>query len=458
MKINTCRLCLGNLSEPKLKFPNTPLANELAKTDDEKQDLFPLQVCVCETCAHYQLNESIDPERLFRNDYPFVAGTSPVNVEHFRKYASDMITKFDLKPDSKVLDIASNDGTLLKHFKNSGMFVLGIDPATDIAAKATEEGIKTIPEFFTEIFADEILNTYGQFDLITANNVFAHVPNMIGFVKGVKKLLAPQGVFTFEVSYFADVCDKIIFDTIYHEHSSYHTLTPLFKFFVSHELELFDAERITNHGGSIRIFVRNKEDAGHGRWHPGKWYCLEGGRINNLLSQEDNIADKVSQLHQKIKYLGLELRDKLRDYKEQNKSVAIYGVPAKATTLMYALGIKKEWIDFAVEDNPLKIGKFSPGLHIPILNTEAIYQRQPDCVLILAWNFADSIIDKIKKQWCENFKNVRYPTFIVPLPELKIERYCENKTCTCGTGPWDDKHQCSDCGGFDHGIPSFGKI
>ena len=205
MKVYNCRMCKGKLSEPKLQFPPTPLANEFVKTT-EPQELFPLEVCVCEDCGHYQLNEHIEPERLFRN-YVFVAGTSPVNVEHFKCYAEDMVAKFSLKDSSKILDIASNDGTLLKHFKNMKFRVLGIDPAKNIAEEANKNGIETLPEFFTNKFADTILEKYGKFDLITANNVFAHVPDLEDFALGVKKLLVPQGVFTFEVSYFGDVCD-----------------------------------------------------------------------------------------------------------------------------------------------------------------------------------------------------------------------------------------------------------
>lgn len=413
MKIFNCRLCNGKLSEPKLDLGKTPLANEFLSTKQE-QDLFPLQVCVCEECKHYQLNESVEPERLFRN-YLYVAGTSPVNVKHFKQYAIHMVDKFDLKSGSKILDIASNDGVLLQHFKNLGMEVLGIDPAENIVEMANKNGIKTLPEFFTNEYADEILTKYGQFNLITANNVFAHVPDMIGFVKGVKKLLAPNGVFSFEVSYFGDVCDKVLFDTIYHEHTSYHTLTPLRDFFKSHGLYLFDVEKISNHGGSIRVFVENKTDketycpfSACRKIHSVQYHFDEA--IGSLLDQEKNIANKVNDLQKNIKYLGLELREKLREYKDQGKSIAIYGVPAKATTLLYALNINEKMIAFAVDDAPLKQNTFTPGKHIPVLSTSAIYEKNPDVLIILAWNFAESIIKNNP-----NFKG----KWIVPLPEFK---------------------------------------
>lgn len=457
MKVNQCRLCKGNLSKPKLKLPPTPLANEFVKTLDP-QDLFPLEICVCESCKHYQLNEQVDPERMFKNYY-YVAGTSPVNVEHFRQYAVHMIEKFDLKPNSKILDIASNDGTLLQHFKNLGMDVLGIDPAENLAKEANKNGIPTINEFFTNEYATQILNKYGQFDLITANNVFAHVPDMIGFAKGVKKLLKPNGVFTFEVSYFADVCDKTLFDTIYHEHTSYHTITPLISFFNLHKMKLFDVEHISNHGGSVRISVQQI----YGN------HSSYGSDINYLIDEERDIDKRVLRLNKDIKLLGYELREKLQQFKAEGKSIAIYGVPAKATTLMYALGIDEKMIDFAVDDAPLKQGTFTPGKHIPVYTSQAIIQHKPDVLLILAWNFADSIIENCKKLWRDNISpgGCRYPTFIVPLPELKIQRYCEDKICTCGQGPWDiinemmfgdtkiTQAKCQSCGGIDMGLPLF---
>lgn len=395
MKVSECRLCRGVLSEPKLDLGKTPLANEFVK-EPIAQDLFPLEVCVCERCGHYQLNETVEPERLFRN-YLFVAGTSPVNVEHFRQYAVDMVKKFKLERGSKVLDIASNDGVLLQHFKDLGMTVLGIDPAKNIAELANTKGIETIPEFFTEAYADEMLAKYGQFDLITANNVFAHVPDMIGFAKGVKKLLKHNGVFSFEVSYFGDVCDKALFDTIYHEHMSYHTITPLIKFFDKLEMNIFDVERISNHGGSIRVFV--KLDEGEHIW----------GDVAGYWDIEKNIRQRALRLQKDIKLLGYELREKLQNLKSQGKSIAIYGVPAKATTLMYALGIDEKMIDFAVDDAPLKQGTFTPGKHIQVLPTSAIYERKPDTILVLAWNFAGSIMKTHAA-----FKG----TWVVPIPEL----------------------------------------
>jgi hypothetical protein len=385
MKVTQCRLCKGKLSEPKINLSHTPLANEFL-SNKTTQDTFPLEVCVCESCEHYQLNETVDPERLFRH-YVYVAGTSPVNVQHFKDYADHIFHKFCFAPKDKVLDIASNDGTLLQHFKNLGMQVLGIDPAQNIAAQANQQGIPTIPEFFTEEYADVILAEHGEFDLITANNVFAHIPDMIGFAKGIKKILAFNGVFTFEVSYFADVCDKLLFDTIYHEHTSYHTIKPLISFFSSHGLNVFHVDYIGNHGGSIRVYVNHNE---------------VGAPVYSSFDNQD------------IRMLGSILKGSLTALNVvQKKKIAIYGVPAKATTLMYALGIDEKHIKFAIEDNPLKQGTFTPGKHIPVFSFDKLIQEDIDVVLILAWNFAESIMKKCRDN---GFKG----DFIVPLPKFSV--------------------------------------
>lgn len=400
MKVYNCRMCNGKLSEPKLQFPPTPLANEFVKTT-EAQEVFPLEVCVCEECCHYQLNESISPERLFRN-YLFVAGTSPVNVEHFKRYAEDMVSKCSLKSSDKVLDIASNDGTLLQHFKNMGFDVLGIDPAKNIADEANKKGIETIPEFFTNDFADTILEKHGKFNLITANNVFAHVPDLEDFALGVKKLLTDDGVFSFEVSYFKAVCENLLFDTIYHEHSSYHTINPLMKFFKKLGMKLFDFQHIDTHGGSIRVFVKLYDES------------TDKCRLIDMYQPYEDMPDKVKRLQKDIKLLGYELREKLEDIKSQGKMVAIYGTPAKATTLMYALGLDRSMFWFAVDDAPLKQGAYTPGMHIPVLHPDEIRRKKPDYVLVLAWNFADSII--------KNHAEVAEygGKWIVPIPELKV--------------------------------------
>jgi|TARA_R110000824_G_scaffold401771_1_gene615933 SAM-dependent methyltransferase len=403
MKVENCRLCgVGRLSEPKLVFPPTPLANEFL-SNPCPQELFPLEVCVCNSCEHYQLNESIDPARLFTT-YSYAAGHSAANIEHFEQAASQHVEKFSLTAGMKVLDIASNDGTLLDAFKKHGMTILGIDPAQNLASDANSRGIPTLIDFFSLSKALELKRSHGQFDLVTANNVFAHVPDLQDFAKGVKTVLAPEGVFSFEVSYFLDVCEKTLFDTIYHEHSSYHTLTPLISFFNTLGMKVFDVDHLPNHGGSVRVYVCNAY---------AEIGMVEGssGLLASLLKREKNITEEVVFLKDRISQLGDRLNSELKKFKCDNKTIAIFGVPAKATTLMYAFGLTGSIIDFAIDGSPLKQGMYTPGTHLQILPPSAIAERKPEVLLILAWNFADTIIQRhaeFKGDW------------IIPLPELKI--------------------------------------
>jgi SAM-dependent methyltransferase len=396
---------------------DTPLANEFVTSDlvGKDQDLFPLSVHVCKHCGHAQLPVIVNPERLFR-DYVYVSGTSSVFVSHFEKYAESLIEQFNLKSGSLVIDIGSNDGTLLKFFKKAGMRVLGIDPAKEIAQKATESGIETVPEFFSTDLADDIAIKYGRASLVVANNVFAHAHDLAGIVHGIKRMTRSSAPFVFEVSYLVDVISKVLFDTIYHEHLSYHTVGPLIPFFKSCGMELFDVHCVNTHGGSIRCYAG---------W-PGR---LISSNLHRLLKQEYLMGFKVpdlgvdnrfgERLHPLIEFrsritaLHNSLKAKLVEIKNEGKSIAGFGAPAKATTLMYQFDLGPDILDFIVDDSPLKQGLFTPGKHIPVLSSAAIEEKRPDYLLILAWNFADSIIAKNK------YFRDRGGKFIVPIPELR---------------------------------------
>jgi hypothetical protein len=406
MKVFNCRLCKAPLSEILLKLPDSPLANEFV-SEPIKQDLFSLELCSCTNCHHYQLTESVDGERLFRN-YSFVSGTSKVNVAHFTKLAEDTVKRFFLKPGDFVVEIASNDGTLLQAFKNLGMRVLGVDPAENIAKIANENGIETLPDFFTSELAKNILLKYGTPKLVIANNIIAHTDYVIDIINGVSGLIKDGGVFIFENSYFKDMYEKTLPDLIYSEHISHYLVYPLSQMFVSCGLHLFDVENIDVHGGSIRGFV-------------SKTNLDQSENLKKLITEElelgliSNDTKKIAmkKFADKIDELGKNLTNRLKQIKNEGKSIAIYGMPAKATTLMYAFNIDPTMIDFAVDDADLKIGTYSPGKHIPVLSPDAIYEKKPDYILILAWNFADSIMKK----------HLRYSNqgghFIVPIPELK---------------------------------------
>ncbi len=423
----SCRLCGSDKLELVMRLTATPPANAFVSTDHlgEKDAVYPLDLHLCLDCGHLQLLDIVSADVLFRN-YVYVSGTSPVFVEHFRQYAEDLMKlavwklrghplpratcrEQDLAApagNKLVLDIGSNDGTMLKFFKAKGLRVLGVDPALDIAKGASDAGIPTLPAFFTEALAEEIKAKHGAASIVVANNVFAHADDLLGIARGVRGLLAPEGIFVFEVSYLVDVVEKTLFDTIYHEHLSYHALKPLKSFFERLGMEIFDAERVLTHGGSLRCFVQRR---GAGR--------PLSSCVDNLINLEAKLGLHAPEAFRafagKIERLGNELGTLLRDLKAKGKKVAGYGAPAKATTLLYQFNLANV-LDFIVDDSPLKQNLYTPGYHIPVLSSRAIVERKPDYLLLLAWNFAESII-KNNKTFLDQGGHI-----IVPLPELRV--------------------------------------
>lgn len=386
----------------------TPPANAFVqeKVLSEDQPVFPLDVYFCEECFHLQLCDIVDPKLLF-SEYVYVSGTSKVFVDHFRDYAKEIVERCQLNSDSLVVEIGSNDGTLLRQFKNHGVQVLGIDPARRIAEEATASGIRTETDFFTAACADQIASRFGQADIICANNVFAHIDDLADVVNGVRALLKPTGTFVFEVSYLVDVIKGTLFDTIYHEHLSYHSVLALAPFFESHGMELYHAERVSTHGGSLRGFVRRK-GVGDGESESiVRLKALEESMGLNQLMTFRKFAENINELKETFTSL-------LKKLRQEGKSIAGFGAPAKATTLMYHFGLGKDAIEFIVDDSPLKQGLYSPGLKVPILSSKALVERRPDYLVVLAWNFADSIIKNNI-----GFKN-EGGRFIVPLPTVQI--------------------------------------
>lgn len=404
----TCRLCGSPELEEVLKLQPTPPANAFVAAElvGTEQPVFPLDVFFCASCGHVQLLDVVDPKILFEN-YVYVSGTSPVFVKHFENYANDILGRFQPPEGSLVVDIGSNDGTLLSFFQKAGHKVLGVDPAKDIAARATENGIETRCDFFTDELAQSVKQTHGPAHVISANNVFAHADDLTGIVNGVRELLAPNGVFVFEVSYLVDVFEKTLFDTIYHEHVAYHSVNPLKAFFASNGMELISADRIDSHGGSLRGVAQL---AGAGR--------SAQGSVSNLVKLEASLgldrAETLKDFGRKIEDIKNQLTNILHHLKAEGKTIAGFGAPAKATTLMYHFGIGPDLIDFIVDDSPLKQNLFAPGLHIPVLPSAAIYDKKPDAVVILAWNFAEPIMAN-HQQYLDNGGQ-----FIVPLPMVSV--------------------------------------
>ena len=405
---STCRLCGSTNLELVLGLTPTPPANAFVTEEQvgTPQETFPLDVFFCSNCDHVQLLDVIDPAHLFEN-YVYVSGTSPVFVKHFEDYAKTISDRFVRNVSNQlVVDIGSNDGTLLSKFKNLDFGVLGIDPARDIAANATARGIETKAAFFTSLLAEEIRQSRGHAQIICANNVYAHADDLIDITRGIRSLLAQDGVFVFEVSYLVDVYEKTLFDTIYHEHVAYHSVGPLKQFFAKHGMELIAAERIDSHGGSLRGIVQ-----------------LAGGphdvapSVDAFIQREVelglNKAETLRAFADKIQSCKQELVHYLNGLKSQGKTIAAFGAPAKATTLMYHFDIGPGMIDFIVDDSSLKQGMYSPGMHIPVLPSHALYEKKPDAVVILAWNFAEPIMKNHAAYLDQGGE------FLVPLPSLQ---------------------------------------
>lgn len=411
-----CRLCGSRNLTPVLSLPPTPPANEFLPAGSAacQQSLIPLHLSSCDSCGHVQLPVVVSPDRLFRN-YLYVSGTSPVFVDHFRRYAEDVVRDLAVDPGSLVVEVGSNDGSLLKFFKEAGMAVIGVDPASDIAAGATARGIETIPGFFTPELADNIRRKYGTAELVVANNVFAHADDLHSMVEAVSAVMSHRGTFVFEVSYLVDVVQKCLFDTIYHEHLSYHHLGALVPFFERHGLSLYDAFRVGTHGGSVRCFV--------GRQRP------RSSRLSSLLKGEFEAGYVVerrrlvrdaplSRLATDIARLRTDLRTCIRDLKQDGFAVVGFGAPAKATTLIHCFDLGPDDLEFVVDDSPLKQGRLIPGKGVPILHPDALRALSEGsrkvAVVVLAWNFADSIVRK------HDYIRHRGGVFVQPVPSVRF--------------------------------------
>jgi len=387
-----------------LHLTPTPPANALvpATEKNKTQVAYPLDVYRCADCGHLQLLDIIDPKVLFSH-YVYVSSTSSVMVGYLRDQCAAIISRLKLKPGDLVVEFGSNDGTLLRFFKEAGMRVLGVDPAANVAPDASE--IETVGDFFSAEVARQIREQYGPAKAICAYNVCAHIDNLRDVVDGVSLLLAPDGQFIFEVGYLLDVYQKTLFDTIYHEHVDFHHVEPLKLFFSERGLKLLHAERSNIQGGALVGYV-------------GSLTGQENQTVTKLIKMEHEAglqsAGTFRRWENAIKQRGEELMALLGSLKAKGKSIVAYGAAAKATTLMYHFGLDGSLLDYIVDDNPLKHGMLTPGLHVPICSPDVLYQQKPDYVLVLAWNFAERIIEK-HKHYAGNDSR-----FIIPLPNLAI--------------------------------------
>jgi len=404
-----CRFCGGQLRTSFADLGMSPLCEAFVPPDraDEMEPFYPLHAYVCEGCFLVQLQEFVAPQNIF-GEYAYFSSYSSSWVEHARRYVEMAIERFGLGERSKVFEIASNDGYLLQHFVARGVPVLGIEPAANVAAVALAKGIPCEVRFLGAATAEAITAAHGQADLVLGNNVLAHVPDLNDFVAGMKRLLAPHGVITMEFPHLRRLMDGNQFDTIYHEHFSYFSFVTAEKVFAAHGLTLFDVEELPTHGGSLRIYARHAANAA----------LPVGERVGALRQSETNDGflsiERYSGFEEQIRETKRKLLAFLIDAKRQGKRVAAYGAPGKGNTLLNYCGIRTDFVDFAVDANPYKHGKFTPGTRIPIFAPERIREQRPDYVLILPWNLRDEIarVASYVGEWGGRF--------VVPIPEVEV--------------------------------------
>lgn len=408
MKLGKCRICKNKKLEKILDLGEMPLANAFLDKNqiDQKENLYPLRVIWCKSCGLLQIDEIVPPEILFRN-YVYVSGTSEALRKHFEDLATNVANNFKLNSSSLVIDIGSNDGTLLEEFKKFGLKVIGVEPAVNISKIAQEKGITTVNDFFSENIAKKIVKDNGKADAVTATNVVAHTNDLDGLLKGVSYLLKDDGVFVIEVPYLVDLLEGVEFDTIYHEHLSYFAVRPLKIFFEEHNFKIVNIEKVKIHGGTIRIFVSKKKSRYDINKNVNQLISLEIEKGLNEVIAYRKFAERVEKLKEDLVCL-------LQKLKSENKKVIGYGAAAKGNTLLNYYHIGPKLIEFIADLNPMKQNKFTPGTNIPVYSPEQIFEVKPDYMLILAWNFADEIM---KQQ--SRFKEMG-GKFIIPVPEVRI--------------------------------------
>jgi 2-polyprenyl-3-methyl-5-hydroxy-6-metoxy-1,4-benzoquinol methylase len=391
-----------------LDLGNIPKVDRFLSKDElnKTESIYPLTVYLCEDCGLVQLGFVVPASELFNENYAYESSTTKNRRKNHNQLAKHVCKHFQLKDNSLIVDIGSNVGVLLDCFKNQGMKVLGVDASPNIAKKANENGIETISGFFDKKIVDKIINKHGKASIITATNLFAHIQNYDEFIINLKQLLSVDGVFVFQVPHFLKLVRNVEYDTIYHEHISYFGLKPLIKFFKDHQMVLFDIIETEIDGGSIRCFVSYKNK------------FTKTSNIEKILDEENDEGiynfKRLKKFEENVKQQKKDLNIMLEKLKHEGKKIVGVGAPAKGMTLLNYCKIDNNVLEYLTEKSPLKINKFCPGMHIPIVTDKKLLEDKPDYAIILAWNFADEIMNNLHEYQESGGK------FLIPIPTPRI--------------------------------------
>jgi len=406
-KDKLCRICDSSDIVTILKLNNTPLEDQFVDESNKhiEQKTYPLELAICNHCGYVYLPHVINPEESYV-DYLYKSGITPGLRSHYDEYAKKIVSKYNIKKDSLIVDLGSNDGSMLTSFKKQGMNIVGVEPAKLIAEHANQAGVKTINDFFTNEVVSKIVSRYGKAQVITANYMFANIDNIVHFTKSVENLLSEDGLFVVETGYHLEQFKIKMFDYIYHEHFSYFTVGVLNYLFNQHGLEIIDAQNTKPKGGSIRVVAQKQN--GSRKILPSVGMIINSENESSIYKKEmyENFYDSLQELK-------FELTTLVQSIKAKGKSIIAFGASHSTTTLIYHFELG-DYFDYIVDDNKAKQGQYSPGLHIPVFSTDKMYIDKPDYVLMLAWQHKDVICEKHSK-FIENGGK-----FIVPLPNLYI--------------------------------------
>ena len=406
-KINCCQICgnneLINIINLGHQAPCDSLIWPEQLSQPEKR--YPLNLVRCKSCGLVQIDHVVEPEELFFAEYPYRSGITPTLANNLRNTASTIVKKYKLPEGGLAVDLGSNDGTLLEGFQREEMKVLGFEP-TNIANLANEKGIKTIQKFFNHLLVSEITKEYGKAEVITACNMFAHVSQLGSLIMGAENLLVDNGLFVTESHYLLDLIDTVQYDSIYHEHLKYYSVKSIIKLFKYYNFTVIDIDRISNYGGSIRVYARK-----------GKSHEVST-KVTNLLKEEVDRGLYKNLIYEdftnKIKNSKLQLQNLILDGKNNNLKIVGIGCPGRATTLLSYCNLDSDALSYIAEQSTsLKLGLFTPGTYIPIVDEKIMFEDQPDIAIILSWHYWEPIVDKLRAKGLKS-------KIIIPLPEVRI--------------------------------------